>query len=157
MQHEHQTGPPGAHPVSPFGEKGRLGDTWAITPGKTPERRHCTERIWSTTISGGRSGYHNIFACGVVTNAQERPVWHAVPQDGPQGGATTSLPHVTGLGAPAQSPSGEVPGRFWKGNTSPGYFPDTWTYGETGGSSQVPPCSSAFSIPSVMQLMGTRS
>lgn len=100
VQHECQAGPPGAQPVSPFGEKDRLEDTWATTPGKTPER-HSTRESGAPSLAEGRAVItHNIFSCGLVTKAWECPIWRVVPQDGPQGGATTSLPCMTAKEAP---------------------------------------------------------
>lgn len=163
VQHECQAGPPGAQPVSPFGEKDRLEDTWATTPGKTPER-HSTGRIWSAIFSRGQSSYHSQHlllwsgdqGVGVSHLARcppgQAPRWgnHIPAMHDCQGGTQA------GLGTAAQSLSGKVPGRFWKGVTSPGDFPDACPCSNTGGSSPVPPCSSVFTIPSETQPIRTR-
>lgn len=131
----------------------RLDDTWATTPGKTLERRHCRQRLCNI-FGGGQSIYHPQHT---VANAWEAfclakqswfcplglaPTWgnHVPAMLGDQGDTQASLSTAT------QSTSRKAPGGSCKGFTSPGVHV----------SSQVPFCSLVFSIPAITRMMKLR-
>lgn len=122
------------------------------------------ERIWSAIFSRGQSSYHSQHLL-LWSGDQGVGVSHLArcpPGRAPRWGNHIPAMHdcrggtQAGLGTAAQSLSGKVPGRFWKGVTSPGDFPDACPCSNTGGSSPVPPCSSVFTIPSETQPIRTR-